>query len=292
MRRLICLATFMLFSMDSSAGTVAQENLTAFLRQQETQLDARIGMSVVNASGKPLVGYRQNERFPLTSTFKVLACAALLDHMHHHNGSMEERVTIQPEALLEYAPVTKNYLAPSTITLDELCAAAVSYSDNTAANLILSRLGGPDAVTRFMRATGDTVTRLDRNEPTLNEAIPGDKRDTSTPEKMASGLYNILSTPVLAPEERRKLDTWMREDKVADKLLRASLPQGWDIGDKTGAGGYGSRAIIAAVYPKGQPPFYVAIYITQTKATMKASDATIAAIGQRLFSGPLLQGGK
>jgi len=274
---------FLLCALCQPAQAINTEGLKDFLKQEETRLSGKIGMSIINAEGQPIFGYRQDERFPLTSTFKVLACAALLDRLHKTSGSLDEVVTIQPDELLSYSPITKNYVAPATITLQTLCAAAVSYSDNTAGNRILTYLGGPAAVTRFMRESGDTITRLDRTEPTLNEATPGDERDTSTPERMAAGLHTLLATPRLTVLHREMLEKWMREDKVADNLLRAALPRGWAIADKTGAGGYGSRAIIAAVYPTGKKPVYMAIYITQTDAEMKVSDGMIKKIGERVF---------
>ncbi|WP_312412925.1 class A beta-lactamase [Pseudescherichia sp.] len=283
MKRTIGGVLFLLCALCQQAQAINTNGLQAFLKQEETRLPGKIGMAIVNAEGQPIFGYRQNERFPLTSTFKVLACAALLDRLHKTSGSLDETVTIKPDELLSYSPITKNYVAPATITLQTLCAAAVSYSDNTAGNSILTYLGGPEAVTRFMRESGDTITRLDRTEPTLNEATPGDERDTSTPESMAAGVHKLLATPLLTPSHRTVLEGWMREDKVADNLLRAALPKGWTIADKTGAGGYGSRAIIAAVYPTGEKPVYMAIYITQTNAEMKVSDGVIKKIGERVF---------
>ncbi|WP_312585002.1 class A beta-lactamase [Atlantibacter sp.] len=284
MKPLIGVALFLLVALIKPAIAAPLSGMTDFLKQQEQQLNARIGMAVVNAQGEMMFGYRQDERFPLTSTFKVLACAALLDKLQQTGGSLDEHVTIKPSELLDYAPITKHYLAPATLSLRMLCAAAVSYSDNTAGNRILAYLGGPEAITHYMRRMGDEVTRLDRVEPTLNEATPGDARDTSSPAKMAAGLQKILTSSSLSPAYRETLTTWMREDKVGDALLRAALPKEWAIADKTGAGGHGSRAIIAAVYPPKQPPFYVAMYITQTTAPMKTADATIAATGKRLFA--------
>ena len=283
MKRTIGGVLFLLCVLCQQAQATNTEGLQAFLKQEETRLPGKIGMSIVNADGQPIFGYRQNERFPLTSTFKVLACAALLDRLHKTAGSLDQTVTIKPDELLSYSPITKNYVAPATITLQTLCSAAVSYSDNTAGNSILAYLGGPEAVTRFMRESGDTVTRLDRTEPTLNEATPGDTRDTSTPQRMAAGLHMLLATPLLTKPHQAMLESWMREDKVADNLLRAALPKGWFIADKTGAGGSGSRAISAAVYPTGEKPVYMTIYITQTDAEMKLSDGVIKKIGERVF---------
>ncbi len=277
-------AAFFILLTCLSPAQAASSALTAYLQQQESQLNARIGMAVVDAQGTPVFGWRENERFPLTSTFKVLTCAALLDQLHKKHGSLEERVSLQPTELLDYSPIAKDYLPPETISLRKLCSAAVSYSDNTAANRLLTWLGGPAAVTQFMRSLDDNVTRLDRTEPTLNMATPGDVRDTTTPHHIVRSLRLLLASDVLTQIDRATLDNWMREDKVADALLRSTLPEGWAIADKTGAGGYGSRAIIAAVYPPHKPPFYVAIYITQTTASMKTADAVIAEIGRRLFS--------
>lgn len=284
MKAVFGVALFSLVVLFQPARAFDSEGMRRFLQQQETQLQAKIGMSVVDASGQPVFGYRQHTRFPLTSTFKVLACAALLDRLQQHASSLDQSLRLQPDLLLAYSPVTKDYHPPARITLRKLCSAAVSYSDNTAGNRILDYLGGPSAVTRFMRNIGDAVTRLDRTEPTLNEATPGDPRDTTTPENMANNLHTLLDTRLLTPPYRQILALWMREDKVADGLLRAALPSGWKIADKTGAGGYGSRAIIAAVYPVSLPPFYVAIYITQTAAAMNISNKVIAETGQRLFA--------
>ena len=284
MKRLIGMAAFILLTLIPPAIAVTAPAMTQFLQQQEKRLNARIGMAVVNAQGEPVFGYRQDERFPLTSTFKPLACAALLARLQKDGGSLDQQVTIQPDELLDYAPITKNYLAPSTLSLRMLCAAAVSYSDNTPGNRILTLLGGPGAITSFMRRLGDNVTRLDRTEPTLNEATPGDARDTSSPKSMALGLQKMLTSNTLTPTNRATLAGWMREDKVGDALLRATLPPGWAIADKTGAGGHGSRAIIAAVYPPQQAPFYVAIYLTHTEATMEMANTAIAQIGERLFA--------
>nr|WP_308823639.1 class A beta-lactamase [Sodalis praecaptivus] len=192
-------------------------------------------------------------------------------------------MTIMPQALVGYSPITQTRLAPGKFTLRELCRAAVSYSDNTAANSILEVIGGAGAVTRFMRLIGDNVTRLDRLEPSLNEAVPGDVRDTTTPASVVAALRTILATDVLTLPHRQLLQTWMMDDQVAGDLLRASLPTGWRIADKTGAGGYGSRSIIAAVYPDPKQLFYIAIYITQTAATLQQSNRVAANIGKIIF---------
>ncbi|MFW0014218.1 MAG: serine hydrolase [Arsenophonus endosymbiont of Dermacentor nuttalli] len=165
----------------------------------------------------------------------------------------------------------------------QLCSAAISYSDNTAANLIEKKLGGPASFTHFLRQIGD-VTRLDRFEPELNSSIPGDKRDTTTPVAISQTLQKLVLVNVLQPLLRQQLRQWMEDDKVAKVLLRSVLPAKWKIADKTGAGDYGSRFIISIVCPEKRQPLIVSIYITQTKATLAQNNEAIARIGKAIFA--------
>lgn len=169
------------------------------------------------------------------------------------------------------------------MTVGELCDAAITMSDNTAANLLLTAIGGPQGLTAFLRTTGDRVTRLDRWEPELNEALPGDKRDTTTPENMAQTLRQLLTGKILTTTSQQQLTHWMVTDKVAGPLLRSVLPAGWFIADKTGAGARGSRGIVAALGPDGKPSRIVVIYITESRATMEARNRQIAGIGATLI---------
>ena len=165
------------------------------------------------------------------------------------------------------------------MTLGALCQAAVSYSDNTAANLAFDAIGGSTGFNAFMRSLGDEQTRLDRKEPDLNEATPGDLRDTTTPKAIVHSLKKALLDDGLSALSQAALKQWMLDDQVASALLRAALPANWRIADKTGAGGYGSRSIIAVIWPPSQQPLVVAIYITQTTAPMTDSNKAVARIG-------------
>jgi beta-lactamase class A len=137
------------------------------------------------------------------------------------------------------------------MTLDELCQAALQVSDNTAGNLLLKTIGGPSAITAFARSIGDPGSRLDRWETELNSAVPGDPRDTSTPEALGGGYRNLLTGDALAPPQRQQLDDWMRANETSS--MRAGLPPGWTSADKTGSGDYGSTNDIGVVYgPAGQ----------------------------------------
>jgi beta-lactamase class A len=165
------------------------------------------------------------------------------------------------------------------MTLAEACAAAIDWSDNTAGNLILQTIGGPRGYTRFVRSLGDEVTRLDRNEPSLNESTPGDERDTTSPRAMAEDVRKVLLGETLSEASRLQLEAWLIGDKVGDKRLRAGLPPSWRIGDKTGSGDHGTANTIAIIRPPGQAPIVAAVYYTESPAPMDARNAIHKEIG-------------
>ena len=253
------------------------------VKKAEDQLSARVGYAELDlASGKILHSYRPKERFPMMSTFKVLLCGAVLSRVDSGQEQLERRIQYHQNDLVEYSPVTEQHLADG-MTVAELCNAAITMSDNTAANLLLSTIGGPQELTAFLRKAGDQVTRLDRWETELNEALPGDERDTTTPEIMAQTLRKLLTGKILTSASQQQLSSWMVADKVAGPLFRSVLPAGWFIADKTGAGERGSRGIVAALGPDGKPSRIVVVYLTETQATMDERNKQIAEIGASLI---------
>ncbi|MFV0349052.1 MAG: class A beta-lactamase [Halodesulfovibrio sp.] len=255
--------------------------------KEEKRIGARIGVAMLDTKDGASFEYRGSERFPINSTHKAFLCGALLQQVDNRILSLADTAVIHEGDLVTYSPVTEKYLAPKTITYSELCRAAVSYSDNTAANVIVDKIGGVAAFNRFMQSLGDSVTRMDRKEPEINEGIPGDLRDTTTPSAAAASLNAMFFGTILSADSAGLLVEWMKGDAVANALLRKSLPAGWSIADKTGAGGNGSRSIIAVVYPAGKSPWVVSIYIAETKATMAERNESIARLGQVLF--PVMQ---
>jgi Beta-lactamase class A len=249
------------------------------VQAEENALQARVGMAVFDVNTGTTWQYRGDERFPLNSTHKIFSCAALLAKIDEKSLSLDQSVSISKEMLVTYSPITEKSLSPETSTLGKICQAAVSHSDNTAANVVFDAIGGSTGFNAYMRSIGDEQTRLDRKEPELNEGTPGDVRDTTTPNAIVSSLRKILLGDGLSASSRSGLTQWMLDDQVAGALLRASLPSDWQIADKTGAGGYGSRSIVAAIWPPSKQPLVVGIYITQTKASMQASNQAIARIG-------------
>ena len=276
--RIALLSVFALLSA-SYVSAQQSERLIAAVQSEERALHARVGIAVFDASSGRTAHYRGDERFPLNSTHKTFSCAALLAKVDAQAISLDQPVAISQEMLVAYSPITEKSLSPQTITLREVCRAAVSYSDNTAGNVVIDAIGGVAGFNAYMRSIGDDITRLDRQEPDLNESTPGDLRDTSTPKAIINSLRQVLLGDGLSESSRNELTQWMRNDQVGGALLRASLPADWNIADKTGAGGYGSRSIIAVIWPPAKQPLVVGIYITQTDASLSASNQAIARIG-------------
>ncbi len=227
----------------------------------EAESGGRLGVAVLTASGAS-VGYRADERFPLCSTFKALAAAAILARVDAGTEQLERRIPVAQADILSYAPVAKQHVGRE-MTIADLCAAAVLVSDNTAANLLLEALGGPAALTAFVRTLGDTSTRLDRMEPDLNEATPGDPRDTTTPAAMARDMLVLSTGPALSTASRERLNGWLIACTTGTAKLRAGLPADWRAGDKTGSGSHGTSNDVAVIWPPGRSPLVIASYLTR-----------------------------
>lgn len=250
----------------------------------EQELGGRLGVAILDTSTGRGWNHRADERFPLNSTFKAFACAALLTKVDQSRESLDTRVILNREDIVTYSPITEKRIGAPGMGLGELCHAAMTLSDNSAANAILNHIGGPAGFTGFMRELGDSATGLERWETELNEARPGDRRDTTTPAAALASLHRILLGDALSPASRALLTGWMVGNQVAGPLLRASLPPNWQIADRTGAGGHGSRSILAMIKPPGRAPILAAIYLTGTSADMDTRNRAIARIGQALVS--------
>ncbi len=273
------LAGLMLF-VSSSFGMA--DDWLATLQTIEKETAGRIGVAMVDQASERSWHFNAQQRFPLNSTFKSFACAALLSKEESGEFNLTSTKTIAQQDLVTWSPVTKKHIGKA-LSYDRLCEAAITLSDNTAANAILEALGGPSGFTQFMRSIGDKATRIDRMEPDLNEGLPGDVRDTTTPIAAIQSLESLLLGSVLKSQSRQRLMQWMIDDKVADSLVRSVLPEGWKIADKSGAGGHGSRGIIAILWPQPDKPVFLAIYLTETNLPFKARNATIAKISKVLI---------
>jgi beta-lactamase class A CARB-1 len=251
----------------------------------EGKLSARIGVAVLEVKTGEQWSYKGDERFPLASTFKTLACAKLLQDAERQRLKLTDSVTVQQSDLVTYSPVIEKQVG-QPVTLNGACAAAMHTSDNTAANIVLHAVGGPEGITRFMRELGDPVTRLDRREPELNQGLAADVRDTTTPNAIARSLNTLLFGSALSPASQQQLQRWMEQNQVTGNLLRSVLPAGWTIADRSGAGGFGARSITAVVWPHtatSPSPLIISIYIADTDAPMEARNQAIVTLGQAIF---------
>jgi beta-lactamase class A len=250
------------------------------LAKIELESGGRLGVAVLDTASGTVTGHRVEERFPMCSTFKLLAVAATLAKVDSGKEQLARRIPVKSEDILSYAPVAKQHVGAEGMSVGELCEAAVTLSDNTAANLILTSLGGPSAVTQYARLLGDQFTRLDRIEPELNEATPGDVRDTTTPAAMAGNLKALTTGEALSPASRDQLVAWLVGCKTGDARLRAGLPKTWKVGDKTGSGSHGSSNDVAVIWPASRTPLMIAAYLTETSADGDRRNAIHAAIGR------------
>jgi beta-lactamase class A len=255
------------------------------LQQLEKQSGGRLGVAVLDTATGRRFGQRGDERFPMCSTFKLLAAAAVLARVDRGEEQLERRIAFGPSDLLEYAPVTRAHVAEGGLTLAQLCEAVLVVSDNTAANLLLVSLGGPAGLTQYVRTLGDTRTRLDRNEPLLNEALPGDERDTTTPDAMLGNLEKLLLGDALSKASREKLAQWMSASTTGLDRLRKGVPAGWRVGDKTGSGNHGTSNDIAILWPPAGKPLLIAVYLTGTSAAADVKNGVFAELARLVTAG-------
>lgn len=246
----------------------------------ERESGGRLGVAVLDTGSGARVGHRADERFPICSTFKMLLAAATLARVDAGKERLDRRVRIKASDIVPNSPTTKERVDDVGMTVGELCEAAMIVSDNTAANLLLARLGGPSRITAYARSLGDTVTRLDRYEVALNEAKAGDPRDTTSPAAMLANLDRLVLGNALPPAAKEQLTQWLIANRTGDTRLRAGLPAGWRVGDRTGAGENGTTNDIAVIWPPGRAPILLTTYLTQCPAPTAQRNATLANVAR------------
>lgn len=248
----------------AATAALPQQQLAAL----EHAAGGRLGVSAINARTGATVTHRADERFPMCSTFKAMLAAAVLARQASDATLLEKRIRYQQTELVTYSPITEKHLADG-MTVAELCAATVQYSDNSAANFLMKLLGGPQAVTAFARSIGNQVFQLERWETELNSAIPGEVRDTTSPAAMTHSLQQLLLGEALPAPQRQQLESWMLGNTTGDKRIRAGVPDGqgqsqrWRVADKTGSGAYGTVNDIGVAWSPDGMPLVIAIYYTR-----------------------------
>jgi beta-lactamase class A len=254
----------------------AHEQLAAI----EKGIGGRLGVTALDTGTGRRLAYRDEELFAMCSTFKFLLAGCILKQVDTQNLDLNKFIPYGNKDLLEYAPVTRAHLAQGAMTVGDLCAAAIELSDNTAANLLLEQIGGPAGLTEFIRSLGNHVTRLDRNEPDLNSALPGDPRDTTSPAAMVDSMLRLLTGDALSPASRGRLSSWLEQSTTGKKRLRASMPADWRAGDKTGTGSRGAVGDIGIFWPPAKAPILVAAYVMEGNANTDERELAIAAVGR------------
>ena len=239
----------------------------------EAEFGSRIGVYAIDTGSGDEIAYRANERFAYASTFKALAAAAVLQK--NDIADLDRVVTFSSDELITHSPVTELHVE-SGMTLGELAEAAVRVSDNTAGNLLLEELDGPAGFTTALRAVGDDVTQAVRWEAGLNDGVPGDPRDTTSPRAFATDLREFALGDTLTSEKREMLVDWMSGNATGDTLIRAGVPADWTVADKSGSGGYGVRNNIAVVWPPGREPIVLAVLTTRDSPDATRDDAVVA----------------
>ena len=267
-------AAFLLLLAASTPGSTSDFPNRILSIEQRT--GARIGVAALDTGSGKRLDYRSEERFPMWSTFKFLAAAAILKRVDDGQEKLDRFIHYGAKDILEYAPVTKAHLNEGGMTLGALCAAAIGQSDNTAGNLLLDTIGGPAGLTNFARSFGDEMTRLDRKEPDLNSVSPGDERDTTTPAEMRADMQRLLLGNVLSESSRHQLDDWLRYNETGTLMVRAGVPKTWTVGDKTGRCGNGATNDVAIIRPPGRAPILVAIYSMGSASSAEDRTAIVA----------------
>ncbi|MEW1584347.1 class A beta-lactamase [Micromonospora vinacea] len=242
-------------------------------RRLEERFDARLGVYAIDTGTGRAVQYRADERFAYTSTFKALAAAEVLDETT--DADLDRVVRYSADDLVTYSPITERHVGDG-MTLRAIADAAVRYSDNTAGNLLLRHLGGVQKFEKELREVGDKVTDPARYETELNEARPGDRRDTSTARALAQDLRAYVVGDALESADRDILNGWLRGNTTGGELIRAGVPDGWIVGDKTGAGGYGTRNDIAVIWPPDRAPIVLAVLSSRDEKDAAYDNALIA----------------
>jgi beta-lactamase class A len=262
----------------------SSSKFSARIEALEKNEGGHIGVAAFNSeSGEQLV-YRGDERFAMCSTFKMLLVASILSRIDAGKESLDRSLSFDALDIQSHAPISKKFLAQGYMTVAELSAAAIQYSDNTAANLLLKSIGGPQALTEYLRSLSDSVTRLDRYEPTLNSNLPGDPRDTTTPSAMVSTMRKLLIGDALSAKSRDQLNDWLLGTHTGSSRLRAGINRDWKIGDKTGTGQNGAASDVAIVWPTGHSPFLIAVYYSRSTISAHKRDEVIAQVGRAVSS--------
>jgi beta-lactamase class A len=251
------------------------------LKDIHKKIGGRLGVHILDSQSGRRISYDDDSRYAMASTCKVPLAASILWQVDHGAFPLTHPLPISREQLLPNSPIVERMLAAGHqgMSVQDLCAAAVTFSDNTAANVLFAGIGGPAALTTFVRSIGDGITRFDRNEPSLNTNEPGDERDTTTPRAMADTMLKIFTQDVLSVASRAMLIDWMTQARTGLDRVRAGLPRNWQAADKTGTSQNGAYNNLAIAWPPGRRPIFIAAFISESTQAPKVLSTAHAHIG-------------
>jgi beta-lactamase class A len=276
-RELLIASAAAAFATDSSAAMGADRAL----KRIQQRIGGRLGVHVLDSQSGRRIGFDDNSRYAMASTFKLPLVAALLWQVDRKAFSLERAMPIAKSSLVLHSPEVEAKLATGadSMSIRELCAAAIKLSDNTAANILLNGIGGPQGLTAFFRTLGDATSRLDRIEPELNSNLAGDPRDTTTPRAMVDSMLKIFTQEVLSLPSCALLIDWMAAASTGLERVRAGIPKSWNPGDKTGGGDNGASNDLVIAYPPGRRPIFIAVYMSESKLSAAELNTAHAEIG-------------
>ena len=278
---LITVIFFISISVIANAQQIKPSQTQEKLQNLEKSFDGKIGVYAINTNNNQIIAYRANEYFPVQSTLKLISVSALLKKSNSDNNLLHEKIYYTENDLNSWHPVTGKYIK-SGMTLKALAAAAITYSDNPAINLIMKKLGGPQMITDFAHAIGNPTFNIEHYEGNLN-SNPNIIQDSSTPKDMAISVQKLTLGNILTPSQRTQLVRWMRDDTVAYKRIRAGVPLGWVVADKTGTGNYGIANDIGILWSPTCKPIVLAIYTVRNTQEAKSRDDIVASTTSIVF---------
>ena len=276
-------AFFGLFSV--LAPLPASARTTDAVAGYEDATGGHAGFYAENVTSGATLSWRADERFVMCSTFKASLAALVLQRVDHGTERLDQPISFSAADIPDwYAPVAKANLARGSMSVGEMCQAAVQQSDNTCASLLLSRVGGTAALTTFWRACGDPISHLDDPEPLLNRTPRGSNRDTTTPRAMAGNFRRFVLGDVLSVASRTQIKIWLIGSVTGFNRLRTGLPAGWVVGDKTGNNGADAAGDVAIAWPRPDEPILICAYTRGGRPSDRQLRALFSAIGKAAAS--------
>jgi beta-lactamase class A len=267
------------FSLSLAAR--ADSDFEKAIAKEESRIQGRVGVFAIRGSRN--VGYRADEQFSYCSVFKWILGAAVLQHAEDGRLSLTHKISYTKSDLVPHSPITSENVGKGRMKIEDLVAATIKTSDNTAANLLEPLVGGPAGLQSFVRGWGDTVTRFDRKEPEMSNNTPGDPRDKTSPQAMTRLLQTAFESEKLGRASRNQLLEWMKATSTGANRIRAGVPQNWTVGDKTGTCGYGGANDVAIIFPSKGSPIYVSLFTEGDRSDLKAHESAISEVAKAVL---------